>query len=295
MEEEMIDSQNNTVYVSEFLRLRFPVIYEVLKTNLTAHGLKLKHIIGTSNIWARDYMPFQVHDQFVKFKYKSYGYDDFPWLRVLDKSMSFCNPTHTDIVLDGGNCVRCKSRAIITEKVFEDNKDTQSGILSKLESLLDCEVLIIPSEPDDSLGHADGMLKFIDEKTIFLNDYSNMMKIAANGYKRYMEDVIDRLDKAGLTVELFPLAYHKCPKITVKKFKEEYPYSDAFLPAFGYLINFLRVRELVFLPVFGVSEDKEAVDKCRKLMPNCDVVAIDCRELSMEGGCLNCVTWSIKE
>ncbi len=286
----------NTIYVSEFLKLRFPVIHEILKTNLTAHGLRLGYISGSYNIWVRDYLPIQVGDKFVKFKYKTVGYDEFPWMTVLDKSIDFLKPIYSDIVLDGGNIVKCKDKAIITEKVFVDNpNEMESSIKYKLEKLLECEIIIIPSEPEDLLGHSDGILQWIDEKNVFINDYSVMMQIRKNGWKKYLEDIISRLKDRGIGVELFPYAYNKCPKMKPAEFRAKYPFADDMNQATGYYINYLKIKDLIFLPVFGFPEDRDAVDKLKIFYPKHDIVCIDCNEISAEGGLLHCITMEYKE
>jgi len=45
-------------------------------------------------------------------------------------------------------------------------------LIYKLSKLLDAKVIIIPREPYDKLGHADGIVKFINEDNIFLNEYT---------------------------------------------------------------------------------------------------------------------------
>ena len=36
------------------------------------------------------------------------------------------------------------------------------------------ELIVIPKEPYDEIGHADGMVRFLDAKTVLVNDYSEV-------------------------------------------------------------------------------------------------------------------------
>src|SRR4051794_10173439 len=44
-----------------------------------------------------------------------------------------------------------------------------------LETELGVErLIVIPREEDDEIGHADGMVRFVDERTLLLNDYTSV-------------------------------------------------------------------------------------------------------------------------
>lgn len=78
------------------------------------------------------------------------------------------------LILDGGNLIwNKKDTIIVTERIFDDNDDwTEEEIIEQLEWDLDVSrVIIIPAEEGDVLAHADGMVKFIDEHTMFISDF----------------------------------------------------------------------------------------------------------------------------
>jgi agmatine deiminase len=290
------DLDTNVVYFSEFFKLRFPGVYEPSRVNIEANGVRVRLIKGNQNIWCRDYMPVQVRDHFVRFGYKGYGtgYDDYPWLIVPQKCFKEFGPTvDCPIVLDGGGIVRSRTHAIITEKVFIDNPGQhRSDILSTLQGILNLDVIIVPIEPGDTLGHTDGICKFIDDKSILVNDYSSM---GPGEWDDYAGKLYEILNKAGLDIKLMPYAYEICPVMENKEFYEKYPFADDNNPAIGYYINFLLTKSCILLPVFGIEQDQAAVDVLKTWYPQHSVVAIDCRELSMEGGLCNCTTWNIIE
>ena len=66
-----------------------------------------------------------------------------------------------------------KDIAVVTDVILINNLEYEKeDLINKLSELLDARVIMIPREPGDKLGHADGIVKFIDKSSILLNDYS---------------------------------------------------------------------------------------------------------------------------
>ena len=150
-------------------------------------------------------------------------------------------------------------------------------ILKKeLSKLLECEIIIIPalkSQNEDLTGHADGMVRFVDRNTIIGNERK------PNEYQ-YMKDGLQKaIDTFNLTYIDIPFFEDKDPK---------HPES-----AIGIYVNYLEVNDLIVMPIFGRDEDKQAVDIIQKAFPNKQVETIDYNEVALEGGLLNCTTWTI--
>jgi agmatine deiminase len=282
------DEFTNIVYFSEALK-RYPQVLIPAKLNLEANGIKVEFIHGTKNIWARDFMPLQVGDKFVKFRYKTVGYDKYPILRVDDSCWDFLpNIVRSNIILDGGNCQRYVNKAIITDIVFKHNpKINKKTLIKTLSKLLDSEIIIIPHEPGDDLGHSDGIVKWINNNFVLINDYS-MMK--SKRYDKYQKDLIKVLKSHSLKTVPMTYAYHLCPKISERDFRIKYPEADDLNPGAGYYINFLVVGNVILLPLMKWKEDLLAMRRVKTYFPMKNVVGIDCFDLSMEGGLANCVT-----
>ena len=49
----------------------------------------------------------------------------------------------------------------------------------------------------------------------------------------------------------------------------------------------------LLLPTFGLEEDEANFRMFEELFPHCRVETIDSREVSRDGGVLNCVSWNI--
>ena len=147
---------------------------------------------GAKDIWARDYMPIKTKSsKYVSFRYEPSYLADDPQLRTnfkADIAPHFTLPvTYSNINLDGGNVVfsPSKAKAVITDRVFSENSEyDKNTLLTELENLLEVEIIIIPSLISDMTGHADGVVRFVNENTMignaspYKNGYEQKVKMA---------------------------------------------------------------------------------------------------------------------
>jgi agmatine deiminase len=277
------------VYIAKALE-RYLRVYSSIVIGCCENNIPIRVINGTQNIWCRDYMPIQIGTDtscFMKFTYNKYG-TEYPQLTVDEKCFEFLPHAVTDIVLDGGNCQTMHGRVFITDIIFQHNPHYKKHkLVERLSGLLQAEVILIPVEPGDTLGHTDGIVKPFGHNLVLVNDYSVMQD---DEWKQYSDNLIETLLRRGVEPILFPYAYNKLPDMTEQEFREKYPDADDFNPGLGYYINFLTVNGVSFLPVFGFEEDAKAISILEKLNPDGKVIPIDCKDLSMEGGLINCVT-----
>lgn len=272
-----------TVYVSKALKKRHPAIFDAitLSTHWEFGGCP-------TNIWIRDYMPVPTSKGLVKFQYKTVGCDKWSQLKVPKSTGQTFNPIVSSIVLDGGNVVQGESHVLVTQMLLRQNPYV-SCIYDQLEELFGKQLVVIPIEPGDTLGHADGIVAFIDSKRVLINNYSVMKD---GQMDRYQSKLTKVLENAGLSVSVFPYAYHKCPHWPEKQFRQIYPHADDMNPAVGYYLNFLHlIDQYILLPQFAFDEDADAVKCAKKYFPEHIIVPINCFDLAMTGGLLHCVTW----
>ena len=285
-----------TVYVAACLKDRHPDVHLAIRLALEDAGIPLVEVAGTGNIWIRDWMPIPVGDHFVKFCMKA-DVAKWPFLEVTDDC--WCNlpcfpqgvTLATTLILDGGNVVRSPdgTRVIMTSCSWVDNNFTLEATHPLCE-LLQARIVWISPEPGDELGHADGIVSWVDDHTVFLNDYRSMR---TREYRHYEKTVRRQLLAAGIDTIPFPYAYDLCPQITEGRFRQEYPEADDFNPGYGYYLNFLHVGNAILYPVFGRDRDERAVDALTAVYPACKLYPVDCARLSMEGGLLHCISWEI--
>lgn len=277
------DKETNLVYLSDQLPTRHPAVFQSVTHALIGNGTSHALIEPTVDIWCRDYLPIQVDEnKFIQFRYAP-DYlreprsshlmadgDAYTHIPALKRSI------RSEIVADGGNVVRWKNKVIMTNKIFSENRGIDPDALTKqIRELLKIEQLIIlPAEPKDMFGHTDGIVRFIDEKTVLLNDYAIIDP-------SFGEEVDCTLKKAGLKTVAFP--YYP------SKF-----HSYVNMSAVGCYINFLQVSGLVLIPAFSIKTDDEALRIAESVFSDSKVLPIDCGTLAPEGGVLNCISWNGK-
>lgn len=280
-----VKDEGQIVYMSELLMDQHTETCRNLIAILEKHYIKHKFIKGTNDIWCRDYMPIQTEaGKFIQFRYEpSYLKGN----KELEASRSdvhkVCELNNidaqfSDINLDGGNVLICDGRAIISDRIFDENPNYDKNVLLKeLSVLLDCEIIIIPSlrsKEEDFTGHSDGMVRFVNRDTIL----GNRM---AGEYQYWQKDMKKVLDTYNLTYIDFPcLTDIKDPN-----------HPDS---AVGVYVNYLELNNLIVLPVFNRAEDKEAVETLHKVFPNKQIETINYNDVAQYGGLLNCTTWVIK-
>ena len=181
------------------------------------------------------------------------------------------------IVLDGGNVVASRTRVILIDKVYKENPSIERIRLSKrLEEVFRAECIFIPIEIGDDLGHSDGVVRFVTENRVLINDYS----IVDPSYGSKVRAILER---KGLEVETLPMFEEK---------RRRRP--GDLLSAVGIYINYLRVGDVVVVPAYGRPDDEAALKKVRQVIPNATVFQLPCRSLAEDGGVLNCISWAIK-
>ena len=273
-------STEQIVYLSALLKTKYPDTCERLIRILDKHHVKYGFLEGTKDIWCRDYMPIQNKSgKFIQFKYEpSYLKNDNGWDESRSDVEKVCKLNNidvesSDINLDGGNVLLCNGRAIISDRVFSENQDwNREKLVSELSRLLECEIIIIPSENDDMTGHADGMVRFVNRNTILGNKLADEYKYWRDGMQKVIEQY-------GLKYIDVPFFLPKDPK---------HPLS-----AIGVYVNYLEVNNLIILPVFGRDEDEQVISIIKSVFPDRIIETIDYNDVAKEGGLLNCTTWVI--
>lgn len=262
------------LYFSSFLKAnpKYSLSAENLFSALSDSGEEFALFDGARDIWARDYMPVKTKSgQYISFRYEPSYLADDPQLRTdfkADVAPHFDLPvTYSDINLDGGNVVFSPSRAkaVITDRVFPENPEyDKNTLVSVLEKLLEAEIVIIPSLKSDMTGHADGVVRFVNENTMIGN---------ASPYKNgYEQKVKMSLKKHDISVMDFPY------------------FDSAGISAVGSYFNFLETEKHIFLPIFGSVQDETAVKRAAEIFDK-KIVAVNINSIAEDGGVLNCISW----
>ena len=276
------DNLTNTVFFSDLLPKKCPTLNQHFAQILEANGIPFAYLSETKDIWCRDFMPIQIaEDRFVFYKYTPNYLQDAKYIRlqtnpeaVLQASQNrlthvMQNAVIIDLVLDGGNVVKCGNTIVMTEKVFAENRDKSINEVDKiLKDAFQCDVVYLPWDHRETFGHSDGIIHYAGDGKVLITNYGD---ISPRYYSRFRV----ALEKH---FEVIPLYYK-----TKKKHARSWSY-----------INFLQVGKLVLVPQLGLEEDEQALEQIGNALPGCETVGIPSLEAVRRGGALNCISWNIK-
>ena len=229
----------------------------------------------TRDYWVRDFMPVQlspdVYLQYVYIPdylrdsavYRTDGAVCFEKLKLSDVRV-----TKTDVVLDGGNVIKCGDSVIMTDKIFYENRNYDKvALMNELERCFGAELVVIPWDHHERYGHADGMVRYLGDGRVLLTNYGDFDP----GLAEKLLKVLSR--RYEVTELCYPVG-------------KPSPYNWAY-------INYLQVGEVILLPRLDMKEDGMAYERFRALFPQASIGQVGVKSLVRRGGALNCVSWNI--
>ena len=173
-----------------------------------------------------------------------------------------------DLVIDGGNVVRCDNKVIMTEKVFYENKDkSRNEIQQLLEEAFQCNIIFLPWDREEFMGHSDGIVHYAGDNRVLMTNYADFDTKKTRQFLKILEK----------HMEVIPLSYD-----VRLRHKRSWAY-----------INFLQIGKLIFVPQLGMPEDEQALQQIADAMPHCKVIGIPALEAVRKGGALNCISWNV--
>lgn len=273
------DSQTNFLYLADTLSQKYPAFYERLEKVLRDYSIPFQLLPGTKDVWAVDFMPVQVRrKEFVQFVYNPDYLQTKEDIKSISDTETICKKIgietiKTNIQLDGGNVVKSSNKVIMTDKIFKENCSfAKASLIKELEALFETDQLFfVPKQQYDYTGHSDGMLRFIDNDTLLVNDYQKESKWFREAFGRAIR-------KTGMNTIVLPYNPYE------NKSDDE---------ANGTYINYLQMKKTVIVPVFNLKEDEAAVRKIEDVFKGNRIVTIEANEIAKDGGVLNCISWNI--
>ena len=262
-----------TIRLSKLLFEKYPNSAKKLVEIFDKNKIPFEEIENTKDIWARDYMPFCLDDGTLV----SYIYNP-NYLKNKDyentRTQIKYEKVHLDLVIDGGNFVRYKNKAIMTDKIFKENPTkTKEEIIRTIKSICKLyELIIVPKQPYDIYGHSDSMVRWIDENSVLVNDFSNESK-------SFNQKLLKILNNHNLNI---------------KSMK----YSDTFFTKkrnWGAYLNFIKIENILIVPVYGIDEDNLAINQIQNCFKNCIIEPIILNEIINAGGAIHCLTSEKKD
>ena len=157
------------------------------------------------------------------------------------------------------------------------------------------KLVLLPWEGSkvDPIGHADGMIRYIDKNKVLITNYKDFNE-------KHYNDMVDELGPEGAGFNIAHLHFSD-----LEQFKNNKLFS-ALLDRSWCYINYLQVGTRILVPRLGYDLlDNEALKQIREAFSanedeieliSQDMTSIveDMNDKKNSGGALNCLTWTIK-
>ncbi len=178
-------------------------------------------------------------------------------------------------ILDGGNVVdNGRDKVIVTDRFLDDNRLGEAEAVALLrEQLGVAHVAVLPADPEDTLGHADGMVAFVASNTVAV--------ARANGAD--IEPIRVALRGAFPGIEI----------IEIDVVLDEDDFDPEYGSARGLYVNATLTDHYLYVPVFGQPSDA-AVLACLRAASDREVVPVDAAKVSRLGGSVRCLGAQMK-
>lgn len=183
----------------------------------------------------------------------------------------------SNLILDGGNIVdNYKGRIVTTARFLEDNKLSREEGKRALKEFLGAKEVAILEPDEDGLAHSDGMVAFIDDNTLLVNDYSED--------KEFRDIVLDELEASFPGVKII--------EVPVKFKESEGTEWEGFSSSCGVNLNLVMTNNALYVPTFGIENDKEVL-KIIRANTSKAVVEVPATSVCPMGGSVRCLTWQV--
>jgi agmatine deiminase len=275
------DWNANIIYFSSRLKDDYPTSHANIENTLHELNINARYLTDTKDIWSRDYMPVQIQvNKFIEYRYdpdylqgKRKGYRDVKtYPDIVCNRNNLPKTIKSDLILDGGNVVKSENCIILTDKVAIENRLSKSETENQLKKAFDVEkVILIPWYKKEKFGHSDGVVRFIDEKTVLLHE------IDKTNFQLLQKLQENRIEIKWLEFNV------------LKKNKLSWAY-----------LNFLQIENALLIPKLGIDEDDQAFKQIKNhyknLIDEKRIKQVFIRDIVENGGgALNCISWTIKE
>ena len=270
------------IYISEWLEKDYRIVYNQLVSTLIQLNISPKILPYSNEVWCRDYMPIHIDNG----KYAGFNYQpDYLWNKpqyrkyitqqdfaTEDLSINFRDNVY--VILDGGNYVRCGDKVLMTDKIFMENPNWRPlALLDRLEDAFQAEIILLPWDMGEPCGHTDGMVAFLGEGRILLNNYRQLEKEKGKPFTKRIVKILE------YHFDIIEIKYDCVPS------EESWCY-----------LNYLDTGNAIVLPALSPKHDCDndmaALRLFRRIFKHKDICQVYARPLVKNGGALHCATWN---
>ena len=183
----------------------------------------------------------------------------------------------SDLLNDGGNWVYDGAgHAVVSTKFLADNNMSEDEARAALHLATGVSAIaFIEADEQGGLEHADGVVSFIDDGVLLVNAYD---------------------DDPDYAWQLHADLKRGLPDVSVHTIVNAYDgseiYDSRFGSACGLYTNALVTRHAVYLPQFGIAEDKQALEAVKALTDK-KVIPVSSQGVCHMGGGVRCMSSQI--
>jgi agmatine deiminase len=252
-----------------------------------------------NDTWVRDYGGIAVFDQgnlhLLDFKFNAWG-NKFDWkldneqTRELFNNGSFRDTvnyqSHLDFVLEGGAVESNGNGLLLTTESCLLNPN-RNGELNKMElekkikRVLQVKKILWLKhgkiEGDDTDGHVDTLVRFVNESTLVYVKCSDIEDSDFHELNLMEKELEVICAQNELSMVSLPV-----PQVVV------HPNTSKRLPAT--YANFLIINNAVLLPSYACPQDELAIKTLQTCFPDREIISINCLALIAQGGSLHCAS-----
>lgn len=183
-----------------------------------------------------------------------------------------------DLINDGGNFVDdYADRVVVSRKFLRDNDLSEQQARREIRRVSGARhVAFIEADEQGGLEHADGVVSFVDENVLLVNDYA--------------EDPVYRSAlHRDLTAALPDVKIHE----VVTPYDPSGTYDARFGSACGLYTNALVTPAHIYFPQFGIPEDELALAQVRAATRR-EVVPVMSQGVCGLGGGVRCMSLQVR-
>lgn len=248
---------------------------------LTGQGIPMTNVdfltFNMDTVWMIDFGPFFIdvdgNREITDHIYDRYGRvqdDQFP-IRL---GNSWDIPVYSsELRIEGGNFIAdghgiCFS----TNRLFEQNSGylTEQQVRDQLRDYCGCETLHTLTKLNDGTGHIDMFAKLLDEETMLIGQYSSGSEVSTlNNNAALVEGLVA---STGNTYSVIRIPMPGSPS-------DYWTYT-----------NSLFVGDHIFVPIYDIAMDAQALQIYQNALPGHSVVGIDASDVIGSGGAIHCTT-----
>lgn len=234
------------------------------------------------DIWMRDFTTINPESP-VQFTYTWASMTRQQSREVQGSFNSFANSHaiqrgNTDLLIDGGNIVdNYAGRVITTTRFLEDNRLSKAEGVEQLKSLLGASEVAIITPDEEVLAHSDGMVSWIDDNTLLINDYTQD--------PNFRTEVMTELQTA------FPNA--NIIEVPVEYGENAPGEWEGFESACGINLNATVTKQNIYVPTFSMSHEAQVLATMRANTSK-NVIEVDATGVCGMGGSVRCLTWQLE-